>query len=93
MIADCGEIPADEDIFAMNDDGTGDVYSDYPEESNIDFSNVCITHHLNYNSLSTKFCRLVRQNHCNRFNFVGMFKKFVIENIYVERSICAFLVQ
>ncbi|XP_046853166.1 peptidyl-prolyl cis-trans isomerase D-like [Xenia sp. Carnegie-2017] len=39
VIADCGEIPADEDIFAMKDDGTGDVYSDYPEESNIDFSN------------------------------------------------------
>ena len=38
VIADCGEVPAGEDIMAVKDDGTGDTYSDYPTESSVEFT-------------------------------------------------------
>ena len=40
VIADCGEVPAGEDIMTVTDDGTGDTYSDHPGESNVQFSKV-----------------------------------------------------
>ena len=40
VIADCGEVPAGEDIMSVEDDGTGDTYSDYPTESNVEFTKV-----------------------------------------------------
>ncbi|CAB3996223.1 Peptidyl-prolyl cis-trans isomerase D [Paramuricea clavata] len=38
VIADCGEVLAEEDIMTVKDDGTGDTYSDHPEESNVQFT-------------------------------------------------------
>lgn len=40
VIADCGEVSADEDISSVGfvDDGTGDVYEDYPDDTDLDFT-------------------------------------------------------
>lgn len=38
LILDCGEIPEGEDYMAVEDDGTGDTFADYPEESPTDFT-------------------------------------------------------
>ncbi|XP_002734227.1 peptidyl-prolyl cis-trans isomerase D-like [Saccoglossus kowalevskii] len=35
IIEDCGEIPAGEDGVTCVDDGTGDTYADYPEDSDV----------------------------------------------------------
>lgn len=42
-IDDCGELqPGDDDGTATNDDGTGDVYADWPDDSDIDFKDVSV---------------------------------------------------
>lgn len=39
IIEDCGEIPEEEEVSFVNDDGTGDTYADYPQDSKlIDFT-------------------------------------------------------
>ena len=42
VIADCGEVPAGEDIWIVIDDGTGDTFPDYPNESKIQFDKVSV---------------------------------------------------
>lgn len=38
LIEDCGEIPEGEDLMTEEDDGTGDTFPDYPEDSKTDFT-------------------------------------------------------
>ncbi|XP_060741289.1 peptidyl-prolyl cis-trans isomerase D [Tachysurus vachellii] len=40
IIADCGEHKADDDWAVASDDGSGDVYPDFPEDSDVDFKDV-----------------------------------------------------
>jgi hypothetical protein len=49
IIADCGEVPPGEDISSIGvvDDGTGDLYDDYPEDTDLDFSQVPDTPYFN----------------------------------------------
>lgn len=41
VIADCGVVPEGTDVNLTEDDGTGDAYADWPEDSDIDFTKVC----------------------------------------------------
>ena len=41
LIEDCGELLPGEDDGVNVDDGTGDVFAEWPVDSNIDFSKVC----------------------------------------------------
>ena len=41
IISDCGEIAAGEDDGFLQDDGTGDVLPDSPNDSGLDFKDVC----------------------------------------------------
>ncbi|XP_064610177.1 peptidyl-prolyl cis-trans isomerase D-like isoform X1 [Liolophura sinensis] len=40
VISDCGVLPDGKDENLTEDDGTGDVYADWPEDSDIDFTKV-----------------------------------------------------
>ncbi len=55
VICECGEFTEGEsDALKIEDDGTGDVYPDSPEEAALDFKDVSLKHfclyHMIYNS-------------------------------------------
>lgn len=46
MIADCGEHKAGDEWGVASDDGSGDVYSDFPEDSDVEFNDVSVSQHV-----------------------------------------------
>lgn len=44
IISDCGEIAPGEDDGFIKDDGSGDIYPEWPDDSGIDFENVMPIH-------------------------------------------------